>query len=127
MLQVTKLIIYLAVLFFIGYSYGSITKDTVFDNFFIMLLSLFILIFITEAIFAALKKRFQPEKSQNENKNDDPESWNAMMEEVKKDFEKTWSITYENHKLHIVNKYNKEQLFINEKLVDESNRIHWYS
>ncbi|MFA9456892.1 hypothetical protein ACERJO_08960 [Halalkalibacter sp. AB-rgal2] len=123
MLQATKFAIYIAALFFIGYAYGSLTKDTFFDNFFIMLLSLFIFIFVVESIFSAIQKK-TPSK---ETKEEDPESWSAMMEEVKKDFERSWDLTYENHSLHIVNKYNKEQLFIDGKLVSESTRGQWYS
>ncbi|GAE32610.1 hypothetical protein [Halalkalibacter hemicellulosilyticus] len=123
MLQATKLAIYIATLFFIGYSYGSLTKDTFFDNFLIMLLSLFIFIFAVELIFSALKKKI-PSK---DTKEEDPESWSTMMEEVKKDFEKSWDLSYDNYRLHIVNKYNKEQLFIDGKLVSESTRNQWYS
>ena len=120
-----KIIFYLVIFYIIGYNYAQLTKDTVFSNFWVMLISLFIFIFLVEWIVSRFKKKGN--NNEEEHDKQDEETWDQMLESAKKDFEKTWNVSYENHDIQIVNRYNHEQLYINGKLVSEKKRNHWYS
>ncbi|MFC4321231.1 hypothetical protein [Litchfieldia salsa] len=115
-----KFIFYLVVFVIIGYSYGKITEGTMFDNFFAMIISMFIFIFLVEWIASRFKKNKNTEEK--ESKEQDHETWDEMIASATKDFEKTWNLTYENNEIQIVNRYNHEQLFINGELVSEKKR-----
>ncbi|MFC0476764.1 hypothetical protein ACFFHF_16300 [Robertmurraya beringensis] len=115
-----KFILYLIVFFIIGFSYGKVTKGTIFDNFYVMLISLFTFIFLIEWIVSGLKK--SKNKDDKKPKQQDYETWEEFIESAKKDFEKTWNLTYQNNEIQIVNRYNHEQLFINGDLVSEKKR-----
>ncbi|MBM4761197.1 hypothetical protein [Bacillus sp. B15-48] len=120
-----KFILYLAVFYFIGYNYGKMTNGTIFDNFWVMLLSLFVIIFLFEWLISLFKKKRNANEVDVEKQ--DYETWDEAMESVKKDFEKTWNIKYENNDIKIINTYNHEELYINDQLVSEKKRNHWYS
>ncbi|MBM7660289.1 hypothetical protein JOC85_001056 [Bacillus mesophilus] len=123
-----KFISYLVLFIIIGYFYGGITEGTVFDNFFVMLLGLFVLIFVVEYITSLFKKKGNSEEVDLDVMNSekkDPETWNEMIETAKMDFDKTWNLTYKDHEIQIVNRYNHEQLFINGELVSEKKRKGW--
>ncbi|WP_456276372.1 hypothetical protein [Bacillus sp. AK128] len=120
-----KFIFYLVVFFIIGYFYGEITAGTIFENVFIFIIGIFIFIFFTEWISSRLKKNKNTEEKES---NQQPEeTWDDVLESAKKDFEKTWNVTYGNNELQIVNRYNHEQLYINGHLVSEKKRTGWYS
>ncbi|OIJ17187.1 hypothetical protein BKP37_01245 [Anaerobacillus alkalilacustris] len=120
-----KFIIYFAIFYLIGYNYGVFTKGTVFDSFFVMLILLFILIFLFEWIISLIKEKRKPEAF-DDNKQG-IETWDDMLKEIKEEIEKTWCINYKNNCIKIVNKYNQEELYINDKLVSKKKRKSWYS
>ncbi|UTR10325.1 hypothetical protein MM300_21005 [Evansella sp. LMS18] len=119
-----KFIFYVVIFFLIGYNYGHITRGTVFDNFFVMLFSLFVLIFLIEWIFSLFRSR------KNANGQEEEASISAFegeLQALQAEFGKTWDLKYNNHELTIVNKYNQEELYINGKLICEKTRSSWYS
>ncbi|OLO39223.1 hypothetical protein BTR23_09230 [Alkalihalophilus pseudofirmus] len=115
-----KILLYVGIMFLVGYYYGALTKGTVFDNFFIMLLSFFILIFVFEWLWSLLKRKDHSEKNNPDEENE------QYMAEVQQAVKKEWTIPYRNHIILVKNEMNKEQLYINAKLVDESVRKRWY-
>lgn len=119
-----KFIFYVLVFFLIGYNYGHITRGTVFDNFFMMLLSLFVLIFLFEWIFSL----FRSKKNENEQgENGSKSTFEGELQALQADFGKTWDLKYNNHDITVVNKYNQEELYIDGKLICEKSRTTWYS
>lgn len=63
-MKLWKAIIYMAIFFVVGYYYAVLTKNTVFDNFFIMLISFFLLIFIANILVSFIKKKRLADKGQ---------------------------------------------------------------
>lgn len=120
-----KFILYVAFFIFFGYFYGKMTEGTVFDNFFILLLFLFIVLFVSESIFSQLKKRKQQRQSDIDA--EEGETFNEIFKEIANEFEKTWKIKYNEHIIEIMNKYNREELYVNGKLVAEKQRGGWLS
>ncbi|MDZ5473104.1 hypothetical protein SM124_15400 [Bacillus sp. 31A1R] len=118
-----KFIFYLVVFFIIGFFYGRITEGTIFDNVIALLISMFTLIFLIEWITSLIKKK-SPLKKEAES---EVETWDDLMLDVQKEFEKTWDVKYNNNLIQIVNKYNQEELYINGQLVDQKNRSGWYT
>lgn len=104
-------------MYLFGYYYAIITKGTVFDNFFVMLLSLFIILFLFEWMFSKIKKKNQPEKV---------EEFDEDWEKIKSDLKQQFDVKYGNNIILINNEYNKEQLYINGNLVDQNERTRWY-
>ncbi len=95
-----------------------------FENFWVMLASFFVVIFIIEAILSLIKKKIIKEADK---KPEQDETWDEFIDELKKDYEKQWIIPFKENQIQVVNKYNHEQLFINDTLVDEKKRTRWYS
>ncbi|OIJ21690.1 hypothetical protein BKP45_02930 [Anaerobacillus alkalidiazotrophicus] len=120
-----KFIIYFVIFYLIGYYYGVFSKGPVFDNFFVMIILVFILIFLFEWIISLIKEKRKPEAFDDNNQ--DIETWEDMLKEIKEEIEKTWCINYKNNCIKIVNKYNQEELYINDKLVCKKKRKSWYS
>ncbi|WP_216827526.1 hypothetical protein [Alkalihalobacterium elongatum] len=116
-LKLCKLVIYIGIMYLFGYYYAVITKGTLFDNFFIMLLSLFIIIYLFEWLFSKVKRKNRPEKDE-----DVDQEW----EKVKSDLKQQFNVKYGNNTILVNNEYNKEELYINENLVDQNERTRWY-
>lgn len=122
-MTIFKFIFYGVLYFLFGMYYGMLTKDTVFDNFFVMLVSVFIIIFLFEYLMSFVKKKKATEPD-SEHRN---ETFDELMAELKNEFEKTWTVGFKDHQIKIVNAYNQEELYINEKLVAKKTRKHWHS
>ncbi|MDE5413346.1 hypothetical protein [Alkalihalobacterium chitinilyticum] len=114
-----KFLIYVGIMFLFGYYYAVITKGTVFDNFFVMLVSLFIILFLFEWMFSKIKKKNQPEK---ENEEVFDEDW----EKIKTDLKQQFDVKYGKNIILVNNEYNKEELYINGSLMDQNERNRWY-
>jgi hypothetical protein len=75
------------------------------------------------------KRKIRNQNSQIEEnaENGKEQSLEDLMQELKTEFNKTWEIPYKDYQIKVVNKYNEEQLYINDKLVDSRKRTSWYS
>lgn len=113
-----KFSLYLIVFYFFGFYYAKVTEGTVFDHFLIMLAIVFFIILLIEWVFSKRKKEEHDEKD---------EVLAEIMQEVQKEFEKTWHVTYKDYQIRIVNEYNGEKLFINDELIAEKKRTNWLS
>lgn len=88
-----------------------------------MLAILFLVIFTFEWLFSK-----RQERSVDVNvKTGEDETIAELMQEIQKEFHKTWEITYKEYQIRIVNEYNGEKLYINDQLVAEKKRTTWYS
>ncbi|MDG5788561.1 hypothetical protein QA612_13830 [Evansella sp. AB-P1] len=120
-----KFVFYLLFFYTIGYFYAIFTEGTVFDNFIVMLISLIILLFIIEGFISYFKKKIAAVQSELEVQEN--ESFNEIVENLMTEFQKTWNIPYNDHLIKVVNHANKEELYIDDKLVAEKKRKGWFS
>lgn len=65
-MKLLKGIFCMGAFFGMGYYYAVITKGTVFDNFFIMLISFFLLIFLVNFLASYIKKKIADKQAEKE-------------------------------------------------------------
>lgn len=130
MLQFVKALVYLFLFLQLAQSNGFFTKGFNMDHPISMILTAFAIFFFVELFFNLVEKKLKSqEDSKKEKKKDKSQelgqeeiTFNKILEDVLKEINKTWQFSYKNMNIKIVNKYNQEQLFINDLLVDEKKR-----